>query len=129
MKNFLFALRYLRKLRGGTLARVVSLSLGLAVGLLVFSYANYNLTSDRCFPDRERIFQLWAHYADPQHSGYSPQLNAPSPRRWPKRFRRSKPPHACSGRAHPTSCAVIMLSRQSIYTPIRCFSTCWDSNR
>ena len=47
MKNFLFALRYLRKLRGGTLARVVSLSLGLAVGLLVFSYANYNLTSDR----------------------------------------------------------------------------------
>ncbi len=28
-------------------------------------------------PDRERIFQLWAHYADPQHSGYSPQLNAP----------------------------------------------------
>lgn len=77
MKNFLFALRYLRKLRGGTLARVVSLSLGLAVGLLVFSYANYNLTSDRCFPDRERIFQLWAHYADPQHSGYSPQLNAP----------------------------------------------------
>lgn len=35
MKNFLFALRYLRKLRGGTLARVVSLSLGLAVGLLV----------------------------------------------------------------------------------------------
>lgn len=25
MKNFLFALRYLRKLRGGTLARVVSL--------------------------------------------------------------------------------------------------------
>lgn len=77
MKNFLFALRYLRKLRGGTLARVVSLSLGLAVGLLVFSYANYNLTSDRCFPERERIFQLWAHYADPQHSGYSPQLNAP----------------------------------------------------
>lgn len=77
MKNFLFALRYLRKLRGGTVARVVSLSLGLAVGLLVFSYANYNLTSDRCFPDRERIFQLWAHYADPQHSGYSPQLNAP----------------------------------------------------
>ena len=44
MKNFLFALRYLRKLRGGTLARVVSLSLGLAVGLLVFSYANYNLS-------------------------------------------------------------------------------------
>lgn len=32
MKNFLFALRYLRKLRGGTVARVISLSLGLARG-------------------------------------------------------------------------------------------------
>ena len=45
MKNLRFALRYLRKLRGGTVARVLSLSLGLAVGLLVFSYANYNLTA------------------------------------------------------------------------------------
>lgn len=62
MKNFLFALRYLRKLRGGTVARVISLSLGLAVGLLIFSYANYNLTSDRCFRDGDRIYQLWVHY-------------------------------------------------------------------
>ena len=54
MKNFLFALRYLRKLRGGTLARVVSLSLGLAVGLLVFSYANYNLKIGRA-SCRERV--------------------------------------------------------------------------
>lgn len=70
MKNLRFALRYLRKLRGGTVARVLSLSLGLAVGLLVFSYANYNLTSDRCFRDGDRIFQLWAHYGDSQRSGY-----------------------------------------------------------
>lgn len=77
MKNFLFALRYLRKLRGGTLARVVSLSLGLAVGLLVFSYANYNLTSDRCFRDGDRIYQLWVHYNAPQMTGYSSSLQAP----------------------------------------------------
>lgn len=77
MKNLRFALRYLRKLRGGTVARVLSLSLGLAVGLLVFSYANYNLTSDRCFRDGDRIFQLWAHYGDSQRSGYGAQLNAP----------------------------------------------------
>lgn len=77
MKNFLFALRYLRKLRGGTVARVVSLSLGLAVGLLVFSYANYNLTSDRCFRDGDRIYQLWVHYNAPQMTGYSSSLQAP----------------------------------------------------
>lgn len=77
MENFRFALRYLRRLRGGTLARVVSLSLGLAVGLLVFSYASYNLTYDRCFRDGDRIFQLWVHFEDSQRSGYAAQLNAP----------------------------------------------------
>lgn len=77
MNNLRFALRYLRKLRGGTLTRVLSLSLGLAVGLLVFSYANYNLSSDRCFRDGERIYQLWVHYQDGQRSGYASQLNAP----------------------------------------------------
>lgn len=77
MKNFRFALRYLRRLRGGTVARVVSLSLGLAVGLLVFSYASYNLTADRCFRDGERIFQLWAHYNTSQMTGYTSQLQAP----------------------------------------------------
>lgn len=77
MKNFLFALRYLRKLRGGTVARVISLSLGLAVGLLIFSYANYNLTSDRCFRDGDRIYQLWVHYNAPQMTGYSSSLQAP----------------------------------------------------
>lgn len=77
MKNFLFSLRYLRKLRGGTVARVLSLSLGLAVGLLVFSYANYNLTSDRCFRDGERIYQLWVHYNTSQMTGYSSSLQAP----------------------------------------------------
>ena len=45
MKNFLFALRYLRKLRGGTVARVISLSLGLAVGLLIFSVVSATVTA------------------------------------------------------------------------------------
>lgn len=96
MKNFLFALRYLRKLRGGTfLARVVSLSLGLAVGLLVFSYANYN-APPTVSPTGADI-QLWAHYADPQHSGYNSQAQCPiAPAEGSARSSR----HACSGHAH-----------------------------
>lgn len=57
--NFLFAFRYLLKMRGSSLTRVISLTLGLGVGLVIFSYVNYVLTFDRFFPDRERIYQVW----------------------------------------------------------------------
>lgn len=59
MHNLLFAFRYLLKPRGGNLARLVSLTLALAVSIVVFSYANYVLTYDRFYPDVERIYQLW----------------------------------------------------------------------
>lgn len=60
MKNLLFALRYLLKPRGGNLTRLVSLVLGLSVGLLICSYVGYTLTFDRFFPDRGRIYQIWS---------------------------------------------------------------------
>ena len=59
MHNLLFAFRYLLKPRGGNLARLVSLTLALAVSIVVFSYANYVLTYDRFYPDVERLYQLW----------------------------------------------------------------------
>ena len=59
MHNLLFAFRYLLKPRGGNLARLLSLTLALAVSIVVFSYANYVLTFDRFYPDVERIYQLW----------------------------------------------------------------------
>lgn len=60
MENLRFAFRYLLKLRGSNLTRVVSLSLGLAVGLLLFSYSYYQITFDRCFRDGDRIWQMWS---------------------------------------------------------------------
>lgn len=74
MKNFFFALRYLTKMRGSNLTRVISLSLGLAVSLLLFSYSHYKLTSDRCFRDGERIWQMWAQS---EKFGLGSKLNAP----------------------------------------------------
>lgn len=59
MHNLLFSLRYLRKMRGSTVLRMTSLTLGLAVGLVIFSHVHYVLTFDRFFPDRERIYQVW----------------------------------------------------------------------
>lgn len=74
MENLLFAWRYLLKFRGNILTRVISLSLGLAVGLLLFSYAYYQLTMDRNFRDGDRVFQMWSQS---EKFGLSGQLNAP----------------------------------------------------
>lgn len=59
MKTLLYSLRYLLQRRGNALARLVSLSLGLVVALLIFSYAGFVLSYDRFLPDRERIWQVW----------------------------------------------------------------------
>lgn len=74
MENLRFAFRYLMKMRGNNLIRILSLSLGLSVALLLFSYAHYRLTSDRCFRDGERIWQIWS-VSD--RFGFSSMLNAP----------------------------------------------------
>lgn len=59
MESLNYSLRYLLNRRGNSLARVVSVSLGLAVALLIFSYVGFNLTYDRFLPDRDRVYQVW----------------------------------------------------------------------
>ncbi len=59
MNTLNYSFRYLANRRGNTLARFVSLSLGLLVALLIFSYVGFNLSYDRCFPDRDRIYKVW----------------------------------------------------------------------
>ena len=59
MNTLNYSIRYLANRRGNTLARFVSLSLGLLVALLIFSYVGFNLSYDRCFPDRDRIYKVW----------------------------------------------------------------------
>ena len=65
MNTLNYSFRYLANRRGNTLARFVSISLGLLVALLIFSYVGFNLSFDRCFPDRDRIYSVWQ---------YSPKL-------------------------------------------------------
>ena len=66
MNTLNYSFRYLANRRGNTLARFVSISLGLLVALLIFSYVGFNLSYDRCFPDRDRIYSVWQ---------YSPKLD------------------------------------------------------
>lgn len=59
MQSVNYALRYLLRCRGNSLSRLVSLSLGLIVALLIFSYVGFTLSYNRFFSDRDRIWQVW----------------------------------------------------------------------
>lgn len=59
MKTLNYSLRYLRKNRGNSITRLVSLTLGLLVSLLLFSYVGLNLSYNDFFPDKERVYQLY----------------------------------------------------------------------
>ena len=59
MQLFNYSFRYLLKNRGNSLARLLSLSLGMAVALLVFSYVGFNMSFNSFFPEKERVYQVW----------------------------------------------------------------------
>ena len=54
-----YSLRYLRRNRGNSVTRLVSLALGLVVALLICSYVGINLSYGRFFPDKERVYQMF----------------------------------------------------------------------
>lgn len=62
-----YSFRYLWNHRGDSFTRVVSLSLGLIVALLIFSYVGLKLSYNRFLPDKERVYQVWT--ISPQFSG------------------------------------------------------------
>lgn len=76
MKSIRFSLKYLSKARGSNLTRIISLTLGLAVSLLIFSYVSFLLSFNRSFPDKERLYQAWSLYGV-QGIELSKQMNAP----------------------------------------------------
>lgn len=75
MQTLNYSFRYLLKSRGNTLARVLSLSLGVAVALLVFSYVGLNFSFNKFFPNKERVFQVWEQ--SPKIGGMAHKLVKP----------------------------------------------------
>lgn len=62
-------LRNLLKLKSNSIARLISLSLGLAVGLLLLSYSSYELSYDRFQTDGDRIYRVELVWNIPTLSG------------------------------------------------------------
>ncbi len=74
MKNIGYALRYLVKTLGSNIIRIISITLGLSIGLLVFSFVAFEASFDRFIPDKERVYQIWNNYNIDGMQGNSSQL-------------------------------------------------------
>lgn len=84
MQVLIYSLRYLLKKRGNSIARLLSLSLGMTVAILVFSYVGFNMSFNGFFPDKERVYQVYkksSQYgmADKQVKPLAPNLVADMP--------------------------------------------------
>lgn len=58
MKQLFYTLRYLLKGKGNNLIKIISLTLGLLVALVLFSKVAYEMSFDKHIPDSERIYRI-----------------------------------------------------------------------
>lgn len=58
MKQLQHTLRYLFRVKGNNLIKIISLTLGLAVALVLFSKVAFEMSYDKFYPDVDRIYQL-----------------------------------------------------------------------
>lgn len=58
MKQFIYTLRYLAKAKGSNLIKVISLTLGLALGLVIFSQVAFERSYDSFYKDSDRLYRI-----------------------------------------------------------------------
>lgn len=58
MKQLGYVVRYLIKGRGSSLIKIISLTLGLVVGLVLYSQIAFEMSYENFFPGREQIYRL-----------------------------------------------------------------------
>ena len=62
MQAFHYILRILLHAKGSNLLKVVSLGLGLTMSILLFARVAFEQSYDTCFPDTDRLYQVWSQF-------------------------------------------------------------------
>ena len=62
MQAFHYILRILLHAKGSNLLKVVSLGLGLTMSILLFARVAFEQSYDTCFPDNDRLYQVWSQF-------------------------------------------------------------------
>lgn len=55
MRQIYYTIRTLLRERGSNIIRIISLSLGLTIGILLFSQIAFELSYEQCYPEAERL--------------------------------------------------------------------------
>ena len=55
MKQIYYAIQSILHGRGSNVTKVISLSLGLTIGILLFSQIAFELNYEKCYPDADRL--------------------------------------------------------------------------
>lgn len=82
MKQLFYTIRYLLRNREKNMIKIISLTLGLAVGLVLFSQVAFELSFDKFYPDADRIFSIHRNITMNDENGFKydgPIINAPVP--------------------------------------------------
>lgn len=58
MRQFRYVIRYLLHSRGNNIIKVISLSLGLFVGLVLFAQVAFEMSFDNFYPDKDQLYLL-----------------------------------------------------------------------
>lgn len=92
MKQIYYTLRYLLHSRGNNGIKIVSLTLGLAMSLVLFTQVAFDLSYDKFYPDADRIYRIRRQLSMGNGGGQEkmemniPIINAPVPAAMMKEF-------------------------------------------
>lgn len=62
MKQLYYAIQTIVRGRGSNVMKVISLTLGLTIGILLFSQIVFELNYEKCYPESEQLAVLRARY-------------------------------------------------------------------
>jgi putative ABC transport system permease protein len=80
MKQLYYVIRYLLRGKGSNSIKIVSLTLGLVVALVLFSKVAFEASYDKYYPDADRIYRIQRSISMAGESVYDgPVVNAPVP--------------------------------------------------
>ena len=71
MKQFFYAVSYLKNTWGNNLIKIFTLTLGLAIGLILFARISFDLSYDKFLPGAENIYQVQTVYTTGVGTGES----------------------------------------------------------
>lgn len=62
MRQIYYSIRTLLRERGSSIIRIISLALGLTVGILLFSQIAFELSYEKCYPEAEKLAMVRVNY-------------------------------------------------------------------